>query len=132
MEFVFPWPVSQGEWLAWFAAVVTIFTGLSMLIMPRRVLKIPQAGMEPARSEIAVGEVRASLFGFYSGIGLACILLAQPLLYLALGLCWALTAFGRLVSLFLDRGNFAMRLVRLVIELIMAVFALAFVFGLVP
>ncbi|TIR58069.1 MAG: DUF4345 domain-containing protein, partial [Mesorhizobium sp.] len=24
MEFAFPWPASQGEWLAWSSAVVTL------------------------------------------------------------------------------------------------------------
>ncbi|TIW27946.1 MAG: DUF4345 domain-containing protein, partial [Mesorhizobium sp.] len=28
MEFAFPWPMSQGEWLAWSSAVVTLLFGL--------------------------------------------------------------------------------------------------------
>ncbi|TIO72455.1 MAG: DUF4345 domain-containing protein, partial [Mesorhizobium sp.] len=28
MEFAFPWPASQGEWLAWSSAVVTLLIGL--------------------------------------------------------------------------------------------------------
>ena len=32
--------------------------------------------------------------GFYLGLGLCCILLAQPLLYLALGFSWLFAAFG--------------------------------------
>ena len=28
MEFAFPWPVTQGEWLAWSSAAVTVLLGL--------------------------------------------------------------------------------------------------------
>ena len=34
--------------------------------------------------------------GFYLGLGICCILLAQPWLYIALGFSWLFTAFGRL------------------------------------
>jgi hypothetical protein len=69
--------------------------------------------------------------GFYLGLGLACILLAQPLLYLALGLSWGFTAFGRLVSILSDRGNTVYNWISLVIELVLAALPLAFALGFV-
>jgi uncharacterized membrane protein HdeD (DUF308 family) len=34
MEFSFPWPMSQGEWLAWTSAVVTLALGLILFLAP--------------------------------------------------------------------------------------------------
>ena len=48
--------------------------------------------------------------GFYLGLGLCCVLLAQPLLYMALGFSWLFTAFGRLVSMMSDRRQHALQL----------------------
>ena len=45
--------------------------------------------------------------GFYLGLGISCILLAQPWLYMALGFSWLFTAFGRMVSMLSDRGEHA-------------------------
>lgn len=130
MELAFPWPISQGEWLAWSSAAVTALFGLAMLLAPRAVLRLIRLQPVPERPE-AVGEVRATLGGFYLGAGLSAILFAQPLIYLALGLCWALAAFGRFVSMLSDRGNTAYNWLRLVIEAALGGMALAFALGLV-
>ena len=61
--------------------------------------------------------------GFYLGVGLCCILLAQPLLYMALGFSWLFTAFGRIVSMMSDRGNTLYNWVWLAIELVLAALA---------
>lgn len=130
MELAFPWPISQGEWLAWSSAAVTALLGLAMLLAPCAVLRLLRLQPVPERPE-AVGEVRATLGGFYLGAGLSAILFAQPLIYLALGLCWALAAFGRFVSMLSDRGNTAYNWLRLVIEAALGGMALAFALGLV-
>ena len=54
--------------------------------------------------------------GFYLGVGLCCILLAQPWLYIALGFSWVFTAFGRIVSMLSDRGGTLYNWISLVIE----------------
>jgi hypothetical protein len=53
------------------------------------------------------------------------------LLYLALGLSWAFTAFGRLVSILSDRGSTAYNWISLLIELALATLPLAFALGFV-
>jgi hypothetical protein len=131
MEFVFPWPVSQGEWLAWSSAVVTAFFGLMALFAPVTTLRIMRLETKPDHPE-AVGEARATMSGFWLGVGLTCILLAQPLIYIALGLSWALTAFGRLVSMMSDGGNTPYNWVALVIGIVLALPPLLFAFGLLP
>jgi uncharacterized membrane protein HdeD (DUF308 family) len=131
MSFEFPWPFTQGEWLAWSSAVVTILFGLIMLFMPRIGLRILRLQTVPEHPE-ATSEARATMSGFYLGLGLCCILLAQPLLYMALGFSWLFTAFGRAVSMLSDRGNTLYNWISLVIELVLAALPLAFSLGFVP
>lgn len=130
MELAFPWPISQGEWLAWICAAITAFWGLILLLAPRiagRVLRLQAAPDHPE----AIGELRSTLGGFHLGIGLSAILFAQPLIYLSLGLCWALAAFGRFISMLSDDGNTLYNWVRLVIEGILGALALGFALGLI-
>ncbi len=131
MEFAFPWPTSQGEWLAWSSSVVTVLLGLIFLFAPRltfRLLRLQPTERHPE----ALGEARATMSGFYLGLGLCCILLAQPLLYTALGFSWLFTAFGRIVSILSDNGNTIYNWVWLVIEIVLAALVLGFALGLVP
>lgn len=130
MEFAFPWPMSQGEWLAWSSAVVTVLFGLLLLFVPRISLRLLRLQPIEARPE-AVAEARSTMAGFYLGLGLCCILLAQPLLYMALGFSWAFTAFGRMISMLSDGGNKLYNWVWLVVALVLAALPLAFAFGLV-
>jgi predicted membrane channel-forming protein YqfA (hemolysin III family) len=131
MEFEFPWPLSQGEWLAWSAAAVTVLFGLILFFAPGLSLRILRLQTRPDHPE-AVSEARATMSGFYLGLGLCAILFAQPMLYIALGLSWALTAFGRLVSMMSDRGNTLYNWVSLVLEIVLAAMPLVFALGLVP
>ncbi|MBO6717183.1 MAG: DUF4345 family protein [Rhizobiaceae bacterium] len=131
MEFTFPWPMSIGEWLAWSCAALTILLGLLLLFAPETGLRIFRLQTVPDHPE-AVATARANMAGFYLGLGISCLLLAQPFLYLALGLSWALTGFGRLISMLSDDGSTAYNWVVLAIEIALALMALQFVFGLIP
>ena len=130
MEFTFPWPMSQGEWLAWTCAAVTLVFGLVMLFAPRITLRALRLQTKPDHPE-AVSEARATMSGFYIGVGLSCLLLAQPLLYLTLGLCWGLTAFGRIISMLSDNGASLYNWAWLLIEIALAALALAYALGFV-
>ena len=131
MEFEFPWPLSQGEWMAWSCAAVTIAFGLIMLFLPRTGLRILRLQTAPDHPE-AIAEARGTMAGFYLGLGISCILLAQPLLYTALGFSWLFTVFGRIVSMLSDRGNTLYNWISLVIEVVLAGLPLAFSLGFVP
>lgn len=131
MELSFPWPTSQGEWLAWISAVVTVLLGVFFLFAAGTVLKVLRLQTAPACPQ-ALAEVRGRMAGFYLGLGLAAILLAQPLIYMALGFSWAFTAFGRLVSMLSDGGGRFYNLVLFVAEAALAALPLLFAFGLVP
>lgn len=131
MEFAFPWPFSQGEWLAWSSAAVTVLFGLILFFAPSLSLRLLRLQTTPEHPE-ALAEARATMSGFYLGLGLTCILFAQPMLYIALGASWALTAFGRIVSMMSDRGNTIYNWISLALEIALAALPLAFAFGLVP
>jgi hypothetical protein len=93
MDLSFPWPMSQGEWLGWISALVTVLAGLVFLFAPGTMLRALRLQAAPDRPQ-ALAEVRGRMAGFYLGLGLSAILLAQPLVYMALGFSWAFTAFG--------------------------------------
>lgn len=115
----FYWPTTQGEWLAWSSALVTILFGLMFLFAPRLSLRILRLQTLPDHPE-AVSEARATMAGFYLGVGICAMLFAQPLVYLALGGGWAFTAFGRIISMMSDRGVTFYNLVSVVIEVLLA------------
>ncbi|WP_442581576.1 AGROH133_08824 family phage infection protein [Mesorhizobium sp. ASY16-5R] len=132
MELAFPWPMTNGEWLAWSSAAVTVLFGLLLFFAPRISLRILRLQTTEAHPE-AVSEARATMAGFYLGLGLCCVLLgAQPFLYMALGVSWLFTAFGRLVSMLSDRGNTIYNWTSLIVEVVLAALPLGFAFGLVP
>ncbi len=131
MELTFPWPMSQGEWLAWGSAAVTIFFGLLLMFAPRLSLRILRLQTSPDHPE-AVSEARATMAGFYLGVGACCLLMAQPFLYIALGASWAFTAFGRIIAMLSDGANTPYNWISLVVEAALAVLPLAFVFGFIP
>ena len=105
------------------SAAVTVLFGLILLFLPRTsacaLLRL-QTVARPSGGDAAG---RATMAGFYLGLGLCCILLAQPLLYMALGFSWLFTAFGRMVSMLSDRGNTLYNWISLVIELVLAALA---------
>ncbi len=130
MSLAFPWPTSNGEWLAWASAAVTLLFGLLALFAPVTVLRILRLQTRADHPE-AVAQSRGTISGFHLGVGLACILLAQPLVYIALGLAWAFTAFGRLISMLSDKGNTLYNWMFFVAELVLALLPLAYAFGFV-
>ena len=124
----FYWPMTQGEWLAWSSALVTIGFGLVLMFAPRLSLRILRLQTAPNHPE-AVAEARATMAGFYLGVGICAMLFAQPLIYLALGGGWAFTAFGRIISMMSDRGVTAYNLVSVVIEILLAAAPLLYGLG---
>ncbi len=99
-----------------------------------RTLRIYVVGYEPGRpgGPQAIAEGRGRMSGFYLGVSLCCILLAQPLLYMALGFSWLFTAFGRLLSMMSDGANTPFNWASIVVELALAALPLAFAFGFLP
>ena len=101
-EIIIQQPV--GEWAALVSAVITILFGVICFFAPRTTYKILRLQTAEGVPE-ALSESRATMAGFYLGVGILAIVLSQPLLWLALGAGWAVTALGRLVSIIFDGGN---------------------------
>lgn len=117
MSFYFP--TSPGEWLAFSSAAVTVLFGLFCLLFPKTTLRVLRLRTGEGNPE-ALSESRATMAGFYIGVGLAAILLAQPLIYLALAAGWAFTAFGRIVSMLADRGMTGFNAFSVALEAVLA------------
>lgn len=131
MEFAFPWPYSQGEWLAWIAAAVTVLVGLLFLLAPRFALGLLRPDVSAGDAAMAA-EGRAMIGGFYAGFGLCAILFAQPLIYMTLGFAWAAAAFGRVVVILSGPRGAPANWLLLLASLVLAALPLAFAIGIVP
>lgn len=117
IEFYFP--SSGGEWLAFASAAITALFGLVLFVAPRPAFRLIGLVPQADRPE-AIAEGRARMAGLSLGVGLCALLFAQPLLYLALGAGWAFTAFGRLVSMLVDRSGTVFNWISLGLEIALA------------
>jgi hypothetical protein len=124
------WPASTGEWMAWSSGVITVIFGLILFFAPRVALRILRLQTKPERPE-ALSEIRGTFAGFYLGLGLSALIFAQPFLWIALGVSWGFTVFGRLISMMSDRGNTLYNWISVFIELALAAGPLLFAFGFV-
>ncbi|MDR2310397.1 MAG: DUF4345 family protein [Brucellaceae bacterium] len=123
-------PTSQGEWLAWSVAVITLLFGLLLMFAPGISLKILRLSAPDLRPH-ALSSVRATMAGPYIGLGVACLLFAQPFLWMALGCVWGFVLFGRLISMMSDKTNSFYNWIAALIELMLTAGPLLFAFGFV-
>lgn len=128
MNLAFPWPYSQGEWMAWTVAAITALMGLAFLFAPRLSLRVLRLGTANAHPE-TYSAVRGTLAGFHLGLGLCAILFAQPFIYMTLGVAWGMEAFGRIISILSDGGGRMHAFFMLVFALVMAALPLAYAMG---
>ena len=126
MDFYFP--TERGEQLAYCAAAFTALLGLFMMFAPGYTYRF--LGLQTREGRLnAAAEARSTMGGFYLGFGLSAILLAQPMVYLALGASFALAAFGRILSMLSDRGGMVVNTILLVVQAVLAILPLLYVFG---
>lgn len=117
MEFAFPWPGNQGEWLAFGAAVATALLGL-WHFFALLFTHFPNA--------LAV---RAQAAGLQFGAGAVAVLMAQPLVYLAIGAGWAAAVLIKIVAMARHGRADGTTLLSLILALVLAVLPLGYVFG---
>ena len=67
--------------------------------------------------------------GFFTGLGLACLAMAQPFLYLGLGAAWILAAFGRFLSAAFDGAQAPRDWLLAAFAAVLGIMPLAFVLG---
>ncbi|WP_428426488.1 DUF4345 domain-containing protein [Pararhizobium sp.] len=128
MEFYIP--TETGEFLAFCAAVVTSLLGLVFLFAPGIAFRALGIDLREGRRG-GYAEARSTMGGFHLGLGLAALLLAQPMVYLAMGAAFALAAFGRILSMLSDSGNTVVNWLYLVLQVALSALPLAYVFGFV-
>lgn len=121
-------PTETGEFLAFCAAIATSLIGLVFLFAPGLAFRALGLDLREGRRG-GYAEARSTLGGFPLGLGIAAILLAQPMVYLALGAAFALAAFGRILSMLSDGGNTIVNWVFLIVQIVLSGLPLAYVFG---
>lgn len=128
MEFYIP--TDTGEFLAFCAAVVTSLIGLVFLFAPGIAFRALGIGIREGRRG-GYAEARSTMGGFHLGLGIAALLLAQPMVYLALGAAFALAAFGRILSMLSDGGSTVVNWLYLIVQIVLSALPLAYAFGFV-
>ncbi|MEL6948158.1 MAG: DUF4345 family protein [Pseudomonadota bacterium] len=113
------WP----EFMAWLTAVATVLIGIVIMVAP--VPMMAWLGLAPTRAD-GISEVRGPFGGVWVGLGLACVLLAQPFTYFALGLAFLVAVLGRLLSFVVDRSLTIHCAVATIFEALSAYFPLRF------
>jgi hypothetical protein len=128
-QFQFVLPESLDGILPAVSAVVTAAYGLLAFLAPRTALSVmrlkPVGEMWPA-----AGEARGTLAGFYLAAAFVVLATGSFPAVLLLGLCWLMTAFGRMISMLSDNGNNLFNWLALIQEFVLAGLPLAVVFGL--
>ena len=125
MEFYIP--TETGEFLAFCAAVVTGLFGLFALFAPGTALRL--AGLEVKEGSREGFAFARSAGGFYAGLAIVALMMAQSWIYMAIGGGYALAAFGRILSLMSD-GSFSLKnLLVLILQLMLAGLPLGYAFG---
>lgn len=121
-------PATPGEWITALTAMLTIFVGLALLILPKTVMRLAGRQQEIA-NEYAVSILRGHMAGFCLGLGVSVLLLQQPLLNLALGVSWGFSAFGQMYSMLVERKVSVNNFIVLMTKSAVSVFTILAVLG---
>jgi hypothetical protein len=100
------------------AAIATIATGLISLIRPRSVQGFTGLTAPGPRG---VTEIRAVLGGAFVGLGVAPLILNQPVAYQVLGVTYLTIAVARIIGIALDRSFETSNLVSLAVEIVFGI-----------
>lgn len=123
----FYFPTELGEQLAFAAALLSALLGLFMLLAPGITNRF--LGLRPREGRIGVYAEARSQGGLYLGLGAMALVLAQPLVYLALGSAFAAAAFGRLLSILLDRAATLQNAMLLILQIALAALPMLYALG---
>lgn len=124
----FSFPQSAHDFVVLLVPTLTMLLAFAFLIVPGRVLRFMGLEAVPGRPS-AIGEGRSIFAGAMLAVGLACLLLQEPLalqpgLNLLLAVGWSIAAFGRVLQMVLDGGLKRKRIqTRFIIALGLAILA---------
>lgn len=127
MQFYFP--TEFGEQLAFLGASLAAFLGLVIMFAPGLTMRFFGLQVRDDRNEgFLVFRVAG---GMMLGLGMSALLLAQPMVYLALGSTFAIGLFGLVLSLLQDHSASFRTLPALIVFMMLVALPLVYVFGLV-
>lgn len=120
-------PATTQQMLVAGAGVVAVAIGALALVSPDLIARALRLATddEPA----AVGELRGAYAGFHLAAGLGVLAADGLFTELALGICWLLAAFGRMISMLSERDRLAYNWAMLVVEIALGGGVLGVVFG---
>jgi hypothetical protein len=101
-----------------FAVLITLKTGFFPIFRPRRIER--NTGLA-AVSPRGVTEIRASIGGMLTGLGIAALIYPIPVVYNVLGIVFAAIAVTRGVSIFIDRSFERSNFFSLTTEIVLAI-----------
>jgi hypothetical protein len=122
-------PLTPAGILPVISALITVLFGLICFFAPVTALHLMRLRPVDSAPE-AKGEVRGTLAGFYLGTGLTVLFVGGFGAVLLLGLAWAMTAFGRIISMLSDGANNPFNWISLTLELVLVLLPLGVVLGL--
>lgn len=89
------------EWAAQAGSLITLVLGVFGVTAPLRISKL--VGISPIGNH-GLSEVRATYGGFFVGLGVMCLWLQQPQVYLVAGVAWMCAATVRVLSIMIDKA----------------------------
>jgi hypothetical protein len=101
-----------------FAVLITLKTGIYPIFKPGRIER--STGLAAA-SPRGVTEIRASLGGTLTGLGIAALLYPDPLVYKVLGIGFTAIAMTRGISIIIDRSFERSNFYSLSTEIVLAI-----------
>ncbi len=90
------------DWLPQVGALLQLLIGVVGFFKPRAFTEQMQLVMS---TPMAVSEVRTVFGGLNLGVGLAALLMHEPLVYMALGMAWFFGLLARFYSMVVDKTS---------------------------
>jgi hypothetical protein len=100
------------------SAIATILTGVVSLFWPLKVRGF--TGLEVNGSR-GVTEIRSILGGFFIGLGVAMLILNDPVAYLMMGIAYLVVAGVRTISMFIDKSVVQSNVISVITEVILGI-----------
>lgn len=111
------------------SAFITLMIGLLFFLMPSFAAALMRLNSNNTILG-SIGEIRGNAAGFYIALAVAVLFIGGTHAILALGLCWLMTAFGRMISMLSDGTNNFYNWISLLVEFTLAALPLLVAFGL--
>ena len=104
--------------LKWIAVIITLGYGLYAMVKPGGIERF--TGLQPS-SPRGITEIRAVMGGMFVGLGIAAVVLNTPQTFKMIGICYAVIAVIRTISMVLDKSVTRSNTISLIAETALAI-----------